>query len=275
MRRCVVRLAHVTAAPHPAPVPPDPSLGEAVLRPVRGHHAFEACVEQLGTAIRLGVYPRGSTLPPERELAERMGVSRATLREAMAALRRGRAGTRHAADAGAARWSRSSRPSRAVGVGAPCTAARRAGAGWTRSSSGASSSRVPAQHRRRHRPVRRLAPGPGARPTRPSPAPARRRRTGRPTRASTSPSPRSPGPDADRGRHVGAGVPARHAHRDPGAADEHRPLRPAARDGSSRRCSPGTPSRARREMEQPLRRHGRAAARPAGLRERACATTGT
>lgn len=66
---------------------PDPRLPEAVLRPVRGHHAFEACVEQLATAIRLGVYPLGSALPAERELAERLGVSRATLREAMAALR--------------------------------------------------------------------------------------------------------------------------------------------------------------------------------------------
>ena len=62
-------------------------LSDVVLRPVRGHHAFEGCVEQLGTAIRLGVYPVGSTLPAERELAERMGVSRATLREAIAALR--------------------------------------------------------------------------------------------------------------------------------------------------------------------------------------------
>ena len=62
-------------------------LAEAVVRPVRGHHAFEACVEQLATAIRLGVYPFGSTLPPERELADRLEVSRATLREAMAALR--------------------------------------------------------------------------------------------------------------------------------------------------------------------------------------------
>ena len=70
----------MTAAPHA-------SLPEAVLRPVRGHHAFEACVEQLGTAIRLGVYPRGSTLPSERELAALLAVSRATLREAMAALR--------------------------------------------------------------------------------------------------------------------------------------------------------------------------------------------
>lgn len=44
-------------------------------------------MEQLATAIRLGVYPRGSLLPPERELATRLGVSRATLREAMAGLR--------------------------------------------------------------------------------------------------------------------------------------------------------------------------------------------
>lgn len=58
-----------------------------VLRPVRGHHAFEGCVEQLATAIRLGVYPAGSPLPAERDLAERMRVSRATLREAIAALR--------------------------------------------------------------------------------------------------------------------------------------------------------------------------------------------
>lgn len=62
-------------------------LGDAVLRSVRGHHAFESCVAQLATAIRLGAYPHGSSLPPERELAELMGVSRATLREAISALR--------------------------------------------------------------------------------------------------------------------------------------------------------------------------------------------
>lgn len=66
---------------------PDPHLPDAVLRPVRGHHAFEACVEQLATAIRLGVYPRGTALPAERDLAGILQVSRATLREAMAALR--------------------------------------------------------------------------------------------------------------------------------------------------------------------------------------------
>jgi GntR family transcriptional repressor for pyruvate dehydrogenase complex len=62
-------------------------LVDTVLRPVRGHHAFEGCVEQLATAIRLGVFSYGSALPPERELADRLGVSRATLREAIAGLR--------------------------------------------------------------------------------------------------------------------------------------------------------------------------------------------
>ncbi len=86
--------------PRPAAYGVAAGLGDVVIRPVRGHHAFEGCVEQLATAIRLGVYPAGSALPPEREMAERMSVSRATLREAIAALReagmvrttRGRAG---------------------------------------------------------------------------------------------------------------------------------------------------------------------------------------
>ncbi|MBO9522849.1 MAG: FadR family transcriptional regulator [Nocardioidaceae bacterium] len=74
--------------PSPEPVsPPAHPLGDIVLRPVRGHHAFESCVEQLATAIRLGAFSFGAALPPERELAERMGVSRATLREAIAGLR--------------------------------------------------------------------------------------------------------------------------------------------------------------------------------------------
>ncbi len=69
------------------PLPDLADLTASVLRPIRGHHAFEACVEQLATAIRLGVYPLGSALPPERVLADRLAVSRGTLREAMAALR--------------------------------------------------------------------------------------------------------------------------------------------------------------------------------------------
>lgn len=65
----------------------EPGLAALVLGAVRSRHAFEDCVERLATAIRLGVYPRGSALPPERELAVALGVSRATLREAIAGLR--------------------------------------------------------------------------------------------------------------------------------------------------------------------------------------------
>ena len=70
-----------------AQVGPVDGLADVVLAAARGRHAFEDCVERLATAIRLGIYPYGSTLPPERELAVRMGVSRATLREGIAALR--------------------------------------------------------------------------------------------------------------------------------------------------------------------------------------------
>jgi GntR family transcriptional repressor for pyruvate dehydrogenase complex len=64
----------------------DRVLPDAVLRPVTGN-TFETAVEQLATAIRLGVRADGEALPPERELAERLGVARNTLREAIAALR--------------------------------------------------------------------------------------------------------------------------------------------------------------------------------------------
>lgn len=61
-------------------------LPEAVLRPATAN-VFETTVEQLATAIRLGVFEHGQHLPPERELAERLGVSRNSLRDAIAALR--------------------------------------------------------------------------------------------------------------------------------------------------------------------------------------------
>lgn len=61
-------------------------LPAAVLRPATAN-VFETTVEQLATAIRLGVFVDGEQLPPERELSERLGVSRNTLRDAIAALR--------------------------------------------------------------------------------------------------------------------------------------------------------------------------------------------
>jgi DNA-binding FadR family transcriptional regulator len=64
----------------------DSDLAVAVFRPVRGGNAFEETVERLLQAIKLGVVGHGDRLPPERELAPRLGISRVTLREAIRAL---------------------------------------------------------------------------------------------------------------------------------------------------------------------------------------------
>ena len=60
-------------------------VAEAVFRPVRRGNAFEETVERLLQAITLGVVTDGR-LPPERELAARLQVSRVTVREAIRAL---------------------------------------------------------------------------------------------------------------------------------------------------------------------------------------------
>src|ERR1700727_59089 len=56
----------------------------AVLRPVRQGNAFEETVERLLTVIKLGMIPAGERFPAERELAAGLGISRETLREALA-----------------------------------------------------------------------------------------------------------------------------------------------------------------------------------------------
>jgi DNA-binding FadR family transcriptional regulator len=48
--------------------------------------AYKIVLEQMLERIHAGVYPAGGRLPPERELAERLNVSRPTIREAIIAL---------------------------------------------------------------------------------------------------------------------------------------------------------------------------------------------
>jgi GntR family transcriptional regulator, transcriptional repressor for pyruvate dehydrogenase complex len=79
---------------------------EAVFKPVHPPTTFEETVERLGTAIRLGLLLPGSRLPPERDLADQLSISRSTLRQALTTLvqsghlvsLRGRAGGTFVAD---------------------------------------------------------------------------------------------------------------------------------------------------------------------------------
>src|SRR5690349_17619977 len=59
---------------------------EAVFMPVQPASTFEETVERLGSAIRAGLLSPGAKLPPERELAKQLRISRSTLRQALTAL---------------------------------------------------------------------------------------------------------------------------------------------------------------------------------------------
>ncbi|AIR97347.1 FadR/GntR family transcriptional regulator [Streptomyces glaucescens] len=67
-------------------VPPGGDRLAPVLRPVRAGNGFEEALEQILQVVRLGLVPGGGRLPPERELAERLGISRVTLREVLKVL---------------------------------------------------------------------------------------------------------------------------------------------------------------------------------------------
>ncbi len=64
--------------------------GTALLRGANlTSNVFEATVERIGRSIKLGLLKPGQQLPPERELAELMGVSRVTVRSAIQVLTAG------------------------------------------------------------------------------------------------------------------------------------------------------------------------------------------
>ncbi len=69
-------------------LPPDvvAVLDDVFFRRAHWHSAYEVGVQRLAQAIKLGALSVGAQLPPERELVERLGVSRTTLREAIRAL---------------------------------------------------------------------------------------------------------------------------------------------------------------------------------------------
>ncbi len=78
-------LEQVDESAGPAPEDGGAAL-EAVFKPVDPPTTFEETVERLGTAIRLGLLPPGRQLPPERDLAALLRISRSTLRQAITTL---------------------------------------------------------------------------------------------------------------------------------------------------------------------------------------------
>ncbi len=64
---------------------PSPAVA-AVFEPLQTATTLEETVERLGTAIRIGLLGPGARLPPERDLADQLGIARSTLRQALTSL---------------------------------------------------------------------------------------------------------------------------------------------------------------------------------------------
>lgn len=67
--------------------PPQADGGVSVYKAVRTCRLYEQIVQQIEDSVLQGALKAGDQLPPERELAERFGVSRTAVREAVKALR--------------------------------------------------------------------------------------------------------------------------------------------------------------------------------------------
>ena len=66
------------------PVPdPNDDVAHAWRAPIVSRHVADDVIDRLVTAVALGLYVPAQQLPPERELARMLGVSRASIREAL------------------------------------------------------------------------------------------------------------------------------------------------------------------------------------------------
>lgn len=71
--------------PNAVPTPP-PSAHLIQLKPVETRRLYQQIADQIRALIQRGHFTPGSKLPAERELAQQLGVSRPSLREALIAL---------------------------------------------------------------------------------------------------------------------------------------------------------------------------------------------
>ena len=65
----------------------DPEAVAEAYEPIRTTRAFEEVTAQIRRRVIHGHLKAGDRLPPERELALKLGVSRSTVREALRGLR--------------------------------------------------------------------------------------------------------------------------------------------------------------------------------------------
>lgn len=78
----------MSTVPHPRVAEPEHDRHLASFQPIRQRTAADEVVAVLVDAIRGGLYRPGDLLPRERDLAERLEVSRTVVREAISVLRR-------------------------------------------------------------------------------------------------------------------------------------------------------------------------------------------
>ncbi len=87
LTRVEMRYSSQTIAGTPAGFVSPPAEGNVVYKLVRTSRLYEQIVQQIEDSIVKGDLKAGDQLPAERDLAQRFGVSRTAVREAVKALR--------------------------------------------------------------------------------------------------------------------------------------------------------------------------------------------